>query len=302
MGVTVQHLEYFCAVARNRSFSAAARELYTSQPHVSNQIRKLEARFGVQLFLRTVPRISLTPAGQALLAEASDLLDRIAGLDHLIASYRSLDKGAIYLAAVTTAGNHALPGVLADFHRDYPGIALNLRVGNTEQVLHWLDLDETDFAVQVKVAEREGFASIPVFVEELNLIVPADFDAAATVTVEEFAAMPKVIREPGSASREEMLRLLAPYPGASAVVAQLEGATAVNEAVASGLGVSVVPMRAARPWLDAGSVRLVKMHGVSIRLPVYVMYAENRSLSPAARAFIDYLDAIRASDTDSSAV
>lgn len=67
-GVTasLQQLQFFRAVARNLSFSQAAAELYTSQPYVSNQIRKLEDHFGVPLFVRSHPQISLTEAGEEI--------------------------------------------------------------------------------------------------------------------------------------------------------------------------------------------------------------------------------------------
>lgn len=74
MAVSLQQLEMFRAVARNLSFSVAAREAYTSQPHVSNQIRKLEQHYGIALFVRSRPGITLTEAGAALYERIDKIL------------------------------------------------------------------------------------------------------------------------------------------------------------------------------------------------------------------------------------
>lgn len=294
MAVTLQQLQYFRAVARSLSFSQAARALYTSQPNVSNKIRQLESHLGVQLFDRSPARITLTPAGQAVLEAAGDLLNRFDDLERVAASYRSMDKGSIWIAAVTTAGQHVLPGVLADFHRDYPGIQLNVRVGNTSQVLASLDRAEIDFAVQVGETDNPVYVSVPVFVEELTLIVPKDDPVGDVVDLATFAQLPKVMREEGSITRARTMKLLEGFPDSEqTIVAQLEGTTAVNEAVAGGLGVSLVPLRSARTWLEAGSVRRVEIEDVHETMNVFLMYSRSYELSPAAKVFIEYLDEIR---------
>src|SRR5699024_2634269 len=106
MAVTLQQLEIFRAVAQNLSFSVAARQVYTSQPHVSNQIRKLEEHYRVPLFVRSRPGISLTEAGAALYERITAILDDIDEAEQGIQQFRGLRRGSVTVAATASAGNH----------------------------------------------------------------------------------------------------------------------------------------------------------------------------------------------------
>lgn len=142
MAVTLQQFEFFRAVARNLSFSKAAQELYTSQPYVSNQIRRLEDHFGVPLFVRSHPRIALTEAGQALYERIEQILDDVDQLEQVVQQFHGLHRGTIQLGATASVGNHVLPALIASFNRDHPEIVIQARVGQRsaacgDRRAHW---------------------------------------------------------------------------------------------------------------------------------------------------------------------
>lgn len=289
VAVTLQQFEFFRAVARNLSFSNAARELYTSQPYVSNQIRRLEDHYGVPLFVRSHPRIALTEAGQALFERIEELLDDVDQLEHVVQQFHGLGRGTIQLGATESAGNHVLPTLIAGFNRDYPDIVVQARVGNTEQVLEWLDVDDAEIGISPQRPVGKNLTSEPLYRERLVVLYPAGMDLPDPLPVARLAELPKIIREDGSLTLSKMQEVLAEHPSGATFVAQLSGTTAVNEAVAAGLGVSLVPERSAKAWIDAGSVGSCALEGVRIHHQFYVIYAQQRYITPAARAFIDHL-------------
>jgi DNA-binding transcriptional LysR family regulator len=289
MAVTLQQFEFFRAVARRMSFSEAARDLYTSQPYVSNQIRRLEDHYGVPLFLRSQPRVSLTEAGRVLLERIEHILDDVDQLDQVVQQFHGLHRGTIQLGATASVGNHVLPTLIASFNRSYPEIVIQARVGNTEDVLEWLDLDETEVGVSPRKPTSKNLTSEPFFRERLVVLYPTAMELPDPLPVAQLAALPKVVREDGSLTLERMHELLAEYPSGTDFVAQLSGTTAVNEAVAAGLGVSLVPERSAKAWLDAGSVRACALDGVDLHHDFYVIYSQQRYVTPAARALIEHL-------------
>lgn len=289
VAVTLQHFEFFRAVARNLSFSSAARDLYTSQPYVSNQIRKLEDHYGVPLFVRSQPRIALTEAGQALYERIEAILDNVEQLEHVVQQFHGLHRGTVQIGATASAGNHVLPGLIASFNVEYPEIIIQARVGNTEDVLEWLDLDEAEIGISPQRPITKNLASEPFYRERLVVLHPADMDLPDPLPLAAFAELRKVAREEGSLTLAKMHEILAAYPAGTEFVAQLSGTTAVNEAVAAGLGVSLVPERSAKAWLDAGSVRMCVLEGVQPHHEFYVIYAQQRYITPAAQAFIEHL-------------
>lgn len=289
MAVSLQQLEFFRAVSRRLSFSHAAKELYTSQPYVSNQIRKLEDHFGVPLFVRSHPRIALTEAGEALYERINRILDSVDELEVVVQQFQGLQRGTVQFAATESAGNHVLPGLIASFHREHPDIVVLGRVGNTEEVRSWLDLDEVEIGISPQKPDAATLASVPFYREPLVVIAPADLDLPDPLPLAQFAALPKVAREDGSLTLARMCEVLEPYADGTDFVAQLSGTTAVNEAVAAGLGVSLVPERSTKAWVDAGSIKTAALEGQHLSHDFYVLYPQQRYLTPAARALIDHL-------------
>ncbi|MFC7620855.1 LysR family transcriptional regulator [Microlunatus sp. GCM10028923] len=287
MAVTLQQLEIFRAVARNLSFSVAAKEVYTSQPHVSNQIRKLEEHYRVPLFIRSRPGIALTEAGLALYERINIILSDIEEAEQVIQQFRGLQRGTVRLAATASAGNHVIPGIVADFQRRHPDIVVMMQVSNTEDVLGRVDRDEAELAITPRPPEWGELESESLYIEDLVVLFPSSMTLPDPLTVEQFATLPQVAREEGSLTWEIMRELLEDHD--PRVVAQLGGTTAVNEAVAAGLGVSLVPETTAKAWLDAGSVQVRALQDAHPVHHFYLVHSPQRYVTPATRALIEHL-------------
>ncbi|NED97831.1 LysR family transcriptional regulator [Phytoactinopolyspora alkaliphila] len=289
MSITLQRLEFFRAVARHLSFSAAAKELYTSQPYVSNQIRKLEDHFGARLFVRSQPKISLTEAGAALHKRIEQILSDIEQLDHVARQFHGLQRGTVRFAATESIGNHVMPELIARFHREHPSMIVQGRIGNTEEVLEWLDLREVEIGISPQIPEDPAVISAPFYREALVVIYPTSMDLPDPLPLERFAELPKIVREGGSLTRARMYELLDPESLGTTIVGELSGTTAVNEAVVTGLAVSLVPEQSARTWIEAGLVRSCALAGVTLSHDFHLLHTAERDLTLAARAFIEHL-------------
>ncbi|GAB3838823.1 LysR family transcriptional regulator [Kribbella italica] len=291
MAVSLQQLEMFRAVARNLSFSVAAREAYTSQPHVSNQIRKLEQHYGIALFVRSRPGITLTEAGAALYERIDKILADLEGAEQLIQQFRGLRRGSVRLAATSSVGNHVLPALIADFQREHHEITVSLRVSNTEQVWSSVEADEAELAVTPLQPPSRELTYEPFTTDDLVVAAPAGMELPDVLTVAALAGLPLVAREDGSLTLNQQQELLKTYD--TTVVAQLSGTTAVNEAVAAGAGVSLVPESAVRAWVDAGLLKTRRLSDVTPQHEYFLVYSPQRHLAPATRALIEHLRAAR---------
>ena len=104
----LRQLEYFCAVAEEKSISAAARELHVAQPPISRQIAQLEEELGVQLFLRGSKGMSLTDAGQSLYQQTQQIFQDIRRVEDSVRSVGTGMSGRIKLGVIYSAMSYAL--------------------------------------------------------------------------------------------------------------------------------------------------------------------------------------------------
>ena len=146
MNITLRQLRIFEAVARCGSISRAATELHVTQPAVSMQVKQLGEQIGLPLLEQVGKRMFLTEAGEELrrhaLAMAAHVVDMNAAMDQ----FRGLERGRLRLAVVSTA-NYFLPGLIAAFSRQHPGVRVSLQVANRESVLSALADNSTDLAI-----------------------------------------------------------------------------------------------------------------------------------------------------------
>jgi DNA-binding transcriptional LysR family regulator len=128
------HLALFHAVAQAGGISRGAARARVSQPAVSKQIAELEDALGVRLLERLPRGCRLTEAGRIL----ADYAQRWRSLENdaarAIEEYRGLKRGRLAIGASLTIGGYLLPGVLAEFHRRFPDIELQVEIANTQHI------------------------------------------------------------------------------------------------------------------------------------------------------------------------
>ncbi|WP_028800024.1 LysR family transcriptional regulator [Streptomyces sp. 142MFCol3.1] len=169
-------LRFFVAVAEEQSFTRAAERLSVAQPAVSHQIRSLEKELGEALFERNARSVRLTEAGRVLLPMAGRTL---ADADRVIAEFASrtaLVTGTLLLGAVDGVEHTRLPALLGGFHRQYPGVAVQLVEGRSAELISRVGNGELDAAV-VALPEHslpQGMRSVVMLEDEIVAVVPAD--------------------------------------------------------------------------------------------------------------------------------
>lgn len=273
----------FLAVIEEKSFSGAGRSLGMTQPAVSNHLRALEERFGVELLSRG-RLLCPTPAGEALAARARNILGEAAALEGEMASHGG-PRGSLMIGASSTPAEFLMPRVAATFSGRYPEVALEIKVYDSEAAVHALLDRETEAVVVGREVEDARLVSQVIEEETLVPIVAAgDESFGSGLDVEELAKRSFVLRERGSATRLAAEAGLAAVGVSPKVVMELGSNGAVAGAVAAGAGIGVVPERYVGTHPE---VREVSVRSLVLRRPFVLVTEKNRSLSPAALAFIE---------------
>ncbi len=135
----IQQMRYVLAAAEKKSFSAAAKALFLSQPSLSQQILHLEKELGVPLFVRHSKSVTLTEAGEQFVSSARRILNEVDQLSENMKKYSVLEAGTLRVGMLWIAGYLRLPRVITDYHRLFPGIRYQLHVEGSNTLLAMLD-------------------------------------------------------------------------------------------------------------------------------------------------------------------
>ena len=210
--MTLEQLRVFVCVAECEHMTRAAETLNLTQSATSAAIAALEERHGVKLFDRIGRRIALTGAGRAFLGEARAVLARAATAEQTLADLAGLKTGALAIAASQTVGSYWLPGRIAAFHARYPGVAVALRIGNTDAVAELTRAGEVDLGFVEGEVDDPALDATPIDEDEL-LIVAAGHARASLerLDAERLAAATWVAREKGSGTRAAFESALAAF-------------------------------------------------------------------------------------------
>ncbi len=300
MRPTLHQLRLLLAVAREGSVSRAAQRLHLSQPTLSAQLRQLADQVGLPLHERIGRRLHLTPAGAAVADAAARLEDELERLEETLAGLRGDAGGRLRLAVVSTAETF-IPRLLGDFRRARPAVEVSLVVLNRDAVLRRLADNLDDLYIMSRPPATPPVTTTPFLANPLVVVAAADHPLAArpALAVSALAAEEFVLREPGSGTRQAAEAFFAEHEIALRPRLELGSNEAVKQAVAGGLGLSVLSAHALAHAVDEG-IAVLAVAGTPVLTHWQVVYPSGKRLTPLADAFLRFLQA-RAPALDAAA-
>lgn len=145
--MTLKDLEYFVAIARERSITRAAASLYVAQPALSQCLQKIEKETGVELVIRSSSGVTLTSEGQCFLDFAERVLQERLQLNQKIRDVENAENGEIRLGFTGTQATFVLPYILPEFQAKHPGISITLVEANSPDIEEKLLRHEVDIGI-----------------------------------------------------------------------------------------------------------------------------------------------------------
>ena len=196
---TLHQLKVFESVARHRSFTRAAEELFLTQPTVSMQVKQLAKAVGLPLFEQIGKRLYLTAAGRELLATCQEIFEELSRFEVAVADLKGLKQGYLRLAVITTA-KYVIPRLLGPFCQRYPGIDVSLKVTNHEHVLERLTDNQDDLYILSQPPSELDVTTYPFLENPLVVLASRHHPLAQekNIPLKRLAEEPFIMREPGS--------------------------------------------------------------------------------------------------------
>jgi DNA-binding transcriptional LysR family regulator len=291
MDANLHALRTFLAVARNRGISRALKEIHLTQPAISRQLQALEESFGTPLFLRKGRFLELTEAGLILQQYAVRVFHLLTEAREKIDGLKGLVRGSLRISAASTIGIYMIPDVLGEFKAQYPGIEIALDISNKEKVLRSVQEGASDIGFVGPPVPESELALETYLEDDLVLIVSPHHWLAdrETVSAKLLAEDVFILREKGSGTREIMEEEMR-HAGVSLRHAMELGSTeAIKKAVAANLGISIVSSSAVTLEVMLGHLCVVRISDLNLHRSIYMLYARNNPLSPAAEGFRRFL-------------
>ena len=285
-------IECFVRSAEGGSFAEAARHLSLTPAAVGKSVAKLEARLGVRLFQRSTRRLTLTEAGKLFLEEVSGSLTTIQNAVANLASAEGRPVGTLKVSMGTVFGNRYVVPLLGEFMARFPDISPDWHFDNRQVDLigqgfdaaigGGFELPQGVVARKLTPAHRVLVASQDYLAQRPPVVVPEDLSRCHGILIR--SPQTGRIRSWQLTNREREQRPLALKPSMT-----MSDSEAACSASAQGLGIALVSMPMAVPFLDSGAIVRVlpDWHVDDGNISIY--YAEHKLLPGKTRAFVDFI-------------
>jgi DNA-binding transcriptional LysR family regulator len=286
--MTLDQLRIFAEVAHHQHITKAAKAMNMTQSAVSAAVITLEERHGVSLFDRIGRSIVLNQTGAIFLEHALQVLAEAKAAEAALSDLAGLLRGELSVMASQTVGAYWLPSRLARFHALYPGLGLDVGIGNTEAVADAVEAGRVELGVVEGKVDRPTLSSRMISTDEMIVVVSPTHPWATGKKLgkPDFAEATWVLREPGSGTRLAFEAMIAKDKlklQDLKVAIVLPGNEVVLGAVEAGMGATLTSRSAAQTELNSGL--LVESNHPPLPRPFFLIRHKERYRSKAADAF-----------------
>jgi DNA-binding transcriptional LysR family regulator len=288
---SLNSLMTFHEVAKHKSFSKAAEELYISQPAVTKHIRNLELKVGMRLIQRGRGGFALTEGGKTLFKYTQKISSHLMEIEDVLGDLQKDYRRFLRIGTTESYSKCLMPKLLSGFQTSFPAIKISLDVGNSEEIEKNLSTYRNDLAVIGVTRVSPKIESIPFLKEELVLIVSPEHPLSKrkSVSLKELEAHPLIIRAKGSTTRKILLQAFKELDIAPSLLVEAGSSEFIKQWVSEGKGVSVIVKRIVEDEGKRGIVRIVPLTE-KLYLKVAFLYLKEQRFNPAIKAFVKYME------------
>ena len=283
----LDQLHTFLEIVRLKSFSKAAQTCYRTQPAISAQVRQLELELNTTLFERYGTRISLTVAGRILAEHAEQILALRRRAQDSINELEKIPRGELVIAANEATCIYVLPGVFAEFKKQFPNVQLLVdRSYGTRVVQAVLD-NLADFGITQLPVQEKKLQIVKIHSDEIKLLVPAGHPLASYPRVMPTDLLGQQLLLPKTGTTRARLNTwLDSVQDELNVSMELDSTEMIKRFVMANLGLSFLAASHCREEEEAGKLACVPLGPEAMIRRGGLIYRKDKSLSKAALGFI----------------
>jgi len=288
---SLNSLLVFHEVAKRRSFSKAAEELFISQPAVTKHIKELERKVGMGLIQRRRGGFALTEAGKILFKYTHKISSHLMDIENLLENLKKDHQGILKIGTTESYSKGLMPKLLSGFQASCPFMKIALDVGNSEEIEKSLLVYKNDLVLIAVTKKTSRFESIPFLKEELVLIVSPNHPLVKrkTVSLKELERYPLIIRAKGSTTRRIILQAFKEVGIHPSLLIEAGSSEFIKQWVSEGKGVSIIVKRTVE---DEERRKIIKTIPLleKLYLQVAFLYLKEEKSNPAIKTFVNFIE------------
>ncbi|MDX1589566.1 MAG: LysR substrate-binding domain-containing protein [Oleiphilaceae bacterium] len=254
--MTLTELRYIVTLAREKHFGRAAEACHVSQPTLSVAVKKLEEELGVAIFERSRASIQVTDVGQRIVAQSQRVLDQAGLIPDLAQDGKNQLSAPLKLGAIYTVGPYLFPHLLPALRKAAPDMALFIEENYTGVLRERLRQSQLDAIIVALPFEEPEVVTKPLYEEPFVVLLPREHPLAEleSVTSQDLLPHNLLLLGPGHCFRDQVLANcpelvdsmnFSHHTGGDGIVTEGSSLETIRHMVASGLGVTVLPLSAA---------------------------------------------------------
>ena len=291
IGLDIDRLRAFRAVAAEKNFSHAAEKLFRTQSAVSQAIRLLERDVGETLFERMGRITELTTAGRILLEHVEDAFAVLERGRARIQGLRDLNEGELTVAASDTTACYMLPKTLAAFRRHYPGVEIRILNRPSPVAAEQVAARDADIGIVTLPMEHPKLHAEPLQAREDVAICAArhPLSPRKRVTLSELLGYPLILLDLGSNTRNFIDRQVAAIGAKPRIAMEVGSIEVIKRLVELDFGVSIVPRISVQQEVRHGGLAAVRVFGQKDWRVMGLIYPNRGISNVAAEVFVALL-------------
>jgi len=282
--VNIRFLETIVWLAHYRNFRVTGEHLHLTQPAISSRINMVEQELGVRLFERQAREVVVTPAGEAFVAEAREIVRRY---DALVSRHRAPSQmaGLVRLGLASSMAHLLLPAITRDLREHHPGVRLEVITEDTaEKLTHLLPTRRIDICLTAHTPKantnlevRPLCALNMVWVGSPGLVPPSDDYYGA----KDLSRAPIITYAPGTLNASRIEEFFGAYfSQIPHLIASNSLATSVHMAL-NGIGVAVLPEVIVHREIAQGALHVLRTHPAFPATSYSAIWLRDRNLANA---------------------
>jgi len=289
MAIKLDAYRVFSMVAKRESFSRAAKDLFMTQPAVSQAIMQLERELDTRLFNRTPKGVTLTDEGRILSEYVNSAISLIDVGEEKIQEFKNLTAGELRIGVGDTISRYFLLPYLESFHNNYPNIKIKIINGTTVELCALLKSGEADIALCHFPIEDAAFVLKPCLDIHDIFVCGDKFKniLSKPITLEALVKLPLIFLEPITKSRQHVESYILSKGVQISPEFELGSYDLLLEFARINLGIACVTKEFSLDYLNKGLVHHVQLTEEIPKRSIGVCYLQNVPLSPAATRFVD---------------
>jgi DNA-binding transcriptional LysR family regulator len=289
-------LQYIDTLLKHGNFTKAAKDLYISQPYLTQTIKRIEKELGAEIVNRKSPQLQLTDAGKVYYQYLETIEQEAEQLKRTMANYTATDNPVIRIGILPSLVTYLLPLVVPVLMRNFPETALSIhedlpKINELKVINQELDfyIGQNPESVSPSLITRDcGYQTYYAVIPESSEFYQKDKRVLdkGTIPIDRLLRQKLVLTTSGSAIRRQVDRLLQRYKITPTIVLESSNIYTVAELAKKDAGVAFVPEGLLTDSNTTG-FSLYPLSAELISIEYFIAYSADRIITPAAQAFLD---------------